>query len=278
MADPVTVPRRPAPPPWVPPRGWNAVRVVGCLLPVVAFGGFAFLNLTRLGDEVRWLYLTLAWILLGYVALIFLLAPIGLIRLRVLRAKHARFADEHGFDYRERDDTAIGRWTLPPFEQVPGRRAAHVIRGEISGRPFVAFDYSSPQNSGQGIKVRRRLRVGVVPLGTTMPSLVVRPEGVVASIAPGLARLDADVENEDFNRRFRVEVGGTDVAGRRYAVDVLNPRTLEWLLSTEPFGWQIEGTDLVGWWPLGAGPERDLARVTTLVAVAEGIPSYWLRR
>lgn len=80
---------------------------------------------------------------------------------------------------------------------------------------------------------------------------------------------DIDLENEAFNRRYRVRTFHP-----KYAHDLLVPRTIEALLSIEPFSWRIEGRDIVAWGPPSTDPEVVLARLDVLAAIAANIPQF----
>lgn len=59
---------------------------------------------------------------------------------------------------------------------------------------------------------------------------------------------------------------------RRAASDALNPRAVEWLLSTEPFRLRVEGRHLIGWWSDADSPAECVRRVRVLAGVADNIP------
>lgn len=116
-----------------------------------------------------------------------------------------------------------------------------------------------------------------VRLPHALPRLQVEPEGGLGSVSPGLRPLDADVDLESlaFNRRFRVR---TD--DRRYAVDVLTPRTMAAMLSTDPadsVSWRIDGADLAMFGDYTSAPATIVDNLTVVTDVARHIPSFLYR-
>jgi hypothetical protein len=84
-----------------------------------------------------------------------------------------------------------------------------------------------------------------------------------------LGMQDIELESEDFNRRFRVRCDDA-----KLAYDVLPPRTMEALLARPALHVRLYGADDLLW---ESGPHRPselLARLDTLSALLDGVPSY----
>jgi hypothetical protein len=80
---------------------------------------------------------------------------------------------------------------------------------------------------------------------------------------------DIDLESEDFNRKFRVHAND-----RKFASDVLTPRTMQALLARPETSWRISGTDILGWSDGRMTPLLVTTSVSTLELVLDGIPSF----
>ncbi|MGH3995080.1 MAG: DUF3137 domain-containing protein, partial [Pseudonocardiaceae bacterium] len=159
------------------------------------------------------------------------------------------------------------RWTVAPFAGRNHGSVADLLAGEFGGRRFAEFTYSYADRSlgGGGALIG----VTVVGLPVALPRLQVSPQGVEAWLVPGLP--DVDLESEAFNRRFRVQAGD-----RRYAMDVLNPRTMQTMLSVPPLTWRIDGSDLIAFGPPTGDPDEIVRRLEAAVAIADNIPPFVL--
>jgi hypothetical protein len=193
---------------------------------------------------------------------------------RKRRDRLLQFCVARGWTYVDEDPSLTGRWTGEPFNEGNRRRARNVITGVESGRPFTAFDYSyETQSSGpKGKKTSstHRFAVYAIHLPAFLPSLEVVPEGAFSRLAGAVGLVsDIDLESEDFNRKFRVKADD-----RKFATDVLSPRTMAYLLWAPPEAWRIQGTDIVRW-QLGRLEPADVTVCTAILdRVADGIPAF----
>lgn len=186
---------------------------------------------------------------------------------RRLRKAQSILGAERGWQPSTEAADLVRRWTMAPFGQGSGRRARDCMAGSVGGFHALTFKYRYTTGSGEDRKTHLEYVVAV-ELPTALPMLRVGPESLLGAIAPGLTPLTSRVENEEFNRLWRVQSGEP-----AYAVAVLNPRAVEALLRVEPFAWHIEGNHLVA-----AGSPRPAAelsaRLEALVAVADNVPSH----
>jgi hypothetical protein len=106
-------------------------------------------------------------------------------------------------------------------------------------------------------------------LSAYLPVLQVTPEGLFSRLGNVLGFDDVELESEEFNRRFRVHA-----ADRKFACDVLTPRTMEALLRHPDTSWRIEGVDILAWEDGRLTPAAVLQMLATFDAVLAGIPSF----
>jgi hypothetical protein len=182
------------------------------------------------------------------------------------------WAGKNGYSYVAEDDRWCERWQGNPFGEGDHRRAENVITGSAKA-PFSAFDYTYQTHSsdGRGGRTTTTHHYGVttLQLSSFLPTLQVTPENVLTRIGHSLGLDDIDLESEDFNRRFRVHAND-----RKFASDVLTPRTMQALLSRPAVSWRITGTDILTW---AEGRITALAvteALSTLQLVVDGIPSF----
>jgi hypothetical protein len=259
---------------WKPTAGWHAGRVLKTLGPLL-FGAWFLLVLSgRANDLVfgpedsrgphRFFLIFGGLLVISVITFV-----VGAIASRRRVNEFQRLAAQRGWRYQGNDTARLaGRWDWAPFGVGTGRSATNVILGEHGGYPFAAFQYHWTTSSGDD---RTRHHIGVIALRlpAALPAIQVAPEGVIAAVAPGLARADIDLESDAFNRRYRVSC-----EDRKYAVDVLTPRTVEALLSVRPFRWRIDGADLIALGSASDGPAQVLPRVEVLAGIAARIPSF----
>lgn len=216
----------------------------------------------------------------GFVWLLFLGLPLaGYLAYRSWQQEQKRrellmqWATNSGFGYTVEDDSWCARWDGTPFGEGDHRKAQNVVSGRADQWPFTAFDYSYQTHStdGQGhtTTTTHRYVVASLQLPGYLPRLQVTPESVFSRIGNVLGLDDIELESEDFNRRFRVHA--TD---RKFASDVLTPRTMQALLATPDISWRIDGTDIICWQDGRMSPATVLALTTPLRTVVAGIPSF----
>lgn len=184
-----------------------------------------------------------------------------------------QWSTHNGYTFVVEDDGWCNRWSGAPFSEGDHRRARNVVTGHIGDRPFAAFDYSYQTHSSDGkgntTTTTHHFVVASLQLPTYLPGLQVTPESVFSRIGNVLGFDDIELESEDFNRHFRV--GSRD---RKFACDVLTPRTMEALLKRPSIGWRIEGTDILGWQDGELTPSEFVSMTGTLQTVVAGIPSF----
>jgi hypothetical protein len=189
------------------------------------------------------------------------------------RATLLAWATNSGFSYVAEDDRWCDRWSAAPFGEGDHRRAENVITGTVENRPFAAFDYRYQTHSSDGkggtTTTNHHYVVSAVQLPTMLPRLQVTPENIMTRLGNALGLDDIELESEDFNRRFRVQA-----RDRKFACDVLTPRTMQLLLSREPVSWRIDGSDILAWQDGSLSPALLLATTSHLRDIVDGIPSF----
>ncbi|HEX4655593.1 MAG TPA: DUF3137 domain-containing protein [Mycobacteriales bacterium] len=182
------------------------------------------------------------------------------------------WAGKNGYTYLPEDDSWCERWTGDPFGEGDHRRAQNVITGTAKA-PFSAFDYSYQTHSSDGRGGRttttHHYAVTSLQLAAYLPTLQVTPENVLTRIGHSLGLDDIDLESEDFNRRFRVHA-----SDRKFASDVLTPRTMQSLLARPALSFRIAGSDILTWADARMSPLAVTKALSTLELVVDGIPSF----
>ena len=182
------------------------------------------------------------------------------------------WATNSGYKYAVEDDSMCERWNGDPFGEGDHRRAENVITGAAKSA-FSAFDYSYQTHSNEGRGGRTTTThhycVTALQMPAFLPVLQVTTENALTRIGHVLGLDDIDLESEDFNRKFRVHAND-----RKFASDVLTPRTMEALLARPAASWRITGTDILTWAEGRLSPSSVLGDLATLQLVVDGIPSF----
>jgi hypothetical protein len=183
------------------------------------------------------------------------------------------WATNSGFTYAHEDDSWCSRWNATPFGEGDHRRARNVVTGTYKNHPFVAFDYSyqthSTNSNGTRNTTTHHYVVTSLQLPAYLPQLQVTPENLLTRFGNALGLDDIELESEDFNRTFRVHAGD-----RKFACDVLSPRTMQMLLSRPAMSWRINGPDILAWQDGQLTPAMCVATTSQLQDVVDGIPSF----
>jgi hypothetical protein len=193
---------------------------------------------------------------------------------RKRRDRILAFCLARGWKYVDEDPSVADRWTGEPFGHGDRRRARNVIRGQGSGRDFVAFDYSyeTHSNDSQGRRktTTHHFAVCAVAIPAYLPTLQVCPAGVFGKLADAVGLTsDIDLESEDFNRAFTVRADD-----RKFATDVLSPRTMQYLLTAPAQAWRIQGNSVLRWKSGRLDPADIVIATSVLDRVADGIPDF----
>jgi hypothetical protein len=193
---------------------------------------------------------------------------------RKRRDRIMAFCVARGWRYLAEDLSVVGQYSGEPFGQGDRRRARNVIRGNECGRDFLAFDYSyqteSTDSKGQRSTTTHHFAVCAVTLPAYLPTLEVSPTGAFRKLADAVGLTsDIDLESEDFNRAFKVR--GED---RKFATDVLSPRTMQYLLTAPAAAWRIQGNGMLRWKSGRLDPADIVVATSVLDRVADGIPAF----
>lgn len=147
----------------------------------------------------------------------------------------------------ERDGTVESRYpAFNCFRTGHDRYGYNFIRGRWGEREMEAFDYHYETHStgSKGRRTTQHHHFSAVALGSPVPlkPLFIRPEGFFDKVAEFFGADDIDFESAEFSRRFYVRS-----PDRKWAYDVLHPRTMEFMLGRPVFTVQFDCDTVVAW-------------------------------
>lgn len=217
-------------------------------------------------------FLFVAFAVLAVVAIVASLAAE-----RRRREALAALAAERGWRLIEGKDRDFAQ-RFPEFECLrrgSSRHAQRSLVGASQGRDLVAFDYHYETQSADGKSTTTHLFSGLIlAAGLRLGPLSLRCEGFTDRISAFFGLGDIDFELAEFNRAFHVRS-----PDRRFATDVLQPATLEFLLASPRFRIEFGPHRILVWREKRFEP----AEFLDALALAEGIlerlpPSFVLER
>ncbi|GAB3999655.1 hypothetical protein GCM10029992_29080 [Glycomyces albus] len=200
-----------------------------------------------------------------------LLVAIGFyVAWRVREAKIAAnraWAARHGFSYRPSDPSVASVSSAEPFGTGWSRRGVDVYRGKYRNFHIMFFQYDYAPTVGKGTEVVSHQVVALV-LPTVRPLLDIGHEGFWSKrFGDGV-----DFENQAFNDRFKIRSDN-----RRFAFDVINARTMEWMLAdqrAQAYRWRFEGPWLMTFRPGGLKLEEVFFYADFLIDVYAQVPRH----
>ncbi len=162
---------------------------------------------------------------------------------RLRREAIQRLADELGMSFDPGDDYSMlgGRFNRIDLLRKGKRQKTfnHLI-GRVEGYDVVCCDYRyvTETTDSKGRKTTHYHYFGIVfvEVPLRMSEVRIRREGWFDKIAGALGFDDIDFESAEFSRRFHVASDD-----RRFAYDLIHPRAMEYLMSTDKYSWEFEG-------------------------------------
>ncbi len=153
------------------------------------------------------------------------------------QAALALIATNHRWSYADPGDQGwVNAFNGAPFGLGHSRGVDAEISGAAPcGKPFALFDYHYVETESDGQNSQEHtynFHVLAIQTGLAYPALFVSHENSLVRMWDAISGDDIDLEDEQFNRKYRVRS-----SDRKFANDILTPRTMEALK-----GWPYGGT------------------------------------
>ncbi len=211
------------------------------------------------------------------VGLVALLGWLSYLAEKRRRERMSAYAASRGWTWVKRDDRWCRSFEGAPFGLGHNRQAHHVMQGLHEGRGFVAFDYlyhttetsTSANGQSQSREVSHWYSVVALQIGAAVPNLQVTPEGFFSRTLGKLLNRDIELESEEFNRAFTVTC-----PDRRFAYDVLHPRTMEYLLTVRDVAWKTSNGSILTIEPGRHEPAEVDRRVAVIDRILDQLPDF----
>jgi hypothetical protein len=154
------------------------------------------------------------------------------------------------------------------FTRGSSRYAENFITGMAGAYGLTAFDYRFTTGSG---KNRTRHEYAVIILQPSFPlkPLKIRPEGIFDKVTAAFGWDDIDFESAEFSKRFHVSS-----QDRRWAFDVLTPRTIEFLMERGKPTLEMDHWRLMQVFSTELEPENIKEAIVTSTGLLDRIPAF----
>ena len=145
-------------------------------------------------------------------------------------------AASHGLSFSAEKDPAMDdRYPLfPCLHEGDHRYAFNIMQGTGANRQVLAFDYHyethSTDSKGNRTTYSHVFSAVIIDSGLPLQSLSIRSETFMDKVSAFMGFEDINFESAEFNRQFYVTS-----PDRRWAFDVLNQQSMEFLLASPRF-------------------------------------------
>ncbi len=174
-------------------------------------------------------------LLIGLIITIAVVVAIGaIISSRVARKKRRELLErlaKRGWRVDDRPSGPARDEAFAPFEGLSIRRGAKAVRaslvGEIDGTEVRVIEHRYTESSGNSSRTIRHIGVAI-RCPPAWPDLRLAHENLGTKLISMLAGKDLQMENDEFNKRWRIKADDED-----FAVLVLNPSVQSWLMRDD---------------------------------------------
>jgi hypothetical protein len=170
---------------------------------------------------------------LAIIAAIVLVIVASVMSARARRQEMSNLAQQLGLDF-----FAVDMFSIPEtysgcnlFTRGHSRRAYNILSGRAGAYGLKAFDYRYTTGSGKNSQTHF-LSAVIIDTNIGFIPLSIRPESFFDRAAAAIGFEDIDFESEEFSRKYYVSS-----PDKRFAYDVINPKTMEFLLAHP--GWSV---------------------------------------
>jgi len=208
--------------------------------------------------------------IVGIVAIFIVVLVFGYISSLKRREAMAAVAAKLGLQFMPgRDRYMAKRYRfLDKLRRGSSRYAFNVLSGSYQGHEILLFDYHYKTGSGKNTH-HHYLSFFILHLPISFPELIIAPEGIFSKIAQAVGYDDIDFESHEFSRKFCVRS-----KNKKFAYDVCNARTIEYLLSNTDLSIEIEDKVMAISFSSRLAPERIEPNLNRLITVRSLLPEY----
>lgn len=195
---------------------------------------------------------------------------IGAIMAAQRRKDLAAVAASLGIQYSAEDpfDLPDRHANMRAFDEGHSKRAYNTIYGKKDGLDTIITDYQYTVGSGKNSHTYRRTYC-LVTVDMQLPSLHIRPENFLDTIASWVGFDDIDFEFKEFNDAFYVRCDD-----KRAAYDIINPKMMEYLLQYRELNVEMLGNVILAHYGNTIDPNAFAGLISAVHGIARLLPAY----
>jgi hypothetical protein len=148
------------------------------------------------------------------------------------------------------------------------RYACNIMQGNLTGREFLGCDYHYVTGYGRSSR-EYNISLAIVKSPILLKSLLIRPENLLDKFAEFVGFNDIDFESAEFSKKFYVKS-----PDKKWAYDIIHPRTMEFLLSSPRFSIQFDLLSVIIYRDSTFSTADFEAAVYLINGIFERIPDY----
>lgn len=197
------------------------------------------------------------------------------------REELATWASSQGFSYFEKSRETDFHQRYPGFDCLRqgdnNRYATNCIQGTLNGRNILAFDYhyetESRDSKGNKSTTSHWFSGVLVDSGLPLKPLQLRPEHLFDRLGQLVGFHDIDFESVEFNKAFVVKA-----QDRRWACDVIQPATMEFLLASRRQKLAFSGRWVMSWGDSTFSVQEFTESLTIANGVIDRMPDFLVQQ
>ena len=157
------------------------------------------------------------------------------------------------------------------------RYAFNTLSGDWHGRRCLAFDYHyetrSTDAKGRSQTQDHYFSAAILDSPVPLKPLFIRPERFLDKVAGFFGFEDINFESAEFSRKFFVKS-----PDRKWAYDVIHPRTMEFLLAQPVFTLRFAGPCVAAWRDHRFEPAEFEQAVGVVAGILDRLPEYLVKQ
>jgi len=157
---------------------------------------------------------------------------------------------------------------LKQLAQGENRYANNVLSGNYQQNEILAFDYHYTTGSGKS-REEHNLSFFILTLPAVFPDLTIRRENFFTKVAEVFGYQDIKFESAEFSKAFCVRS-----PDKKFAYDVCNAKTIEYLLANRDLSVEIENQVLALAFDTCLSVEQVESSLQRLVEIRSRLPEY----